>query len=425
MFMCFRASSSARWLVVPSTDAANGAPQGLTPRRCGVTSTPEMTVPLRVLHIVHQIHAGGLERMVELLVRHINPDSFDVEVMCLSQWSEVADRLSNTAMVLRGPRQSRAALIYPRSLARAIAKRDPHVVHCHSGVWYKAARAARMAGVRWVVHSEHGRRHPEPFLDPFIDRRAARHTDVIVAVSRPLEAYLRRRIVGPDSALVVIPNGVDTDSLTPGPPDRDFFRLLGITQGAKVIGSAGRLEPVKGYEGMLRAFKELCSLPGLSEDAPYLVIAGDGSQRPRLESLARQLQVHSRVRFVGWKDDLKGFYRSLTIFTLASQSEGTSVGLLEAMSCGVCPVVTDVGGNAGVLGPDLAHRLVPAGRPAALAAAWRRSLQDDNARDRDSKVGRARVKEDFGLARMVEAYQRLYAMAPQCPVTSLAPRESR
>jgi glycosyltransferase involved in cell wall biosynthesis len=78
------------------------------------------------------------------------------------------------------------------------------------------------------------------------------------------------------------------------------------------------------------------------------------------------------------------------------------------MSSGVCPVVTDVGGNRAVLGPDLAHRLLPPSAPEQLAESWRDALRDAPRRISDGAKARARVVERHGVASMVAAYERLY-----------------
>jgi glycosyltransferase involved in cell wall biosynthesis len=96
---------------------------------------------------------------------------------------------------------------------------------------------------------------------------------------------------------------------------------------------------------------------------------------------------------------------------MSSRSEGTSVSLLEAMSAGLCPVVTDVGGNAAVLGDGLRHRLVPTERPDALATAWLDALTDCERRQADGAAGRVRVTQKFPLDTMVQEYERLYERA--------------
>jgi glycosyltransferase involved in cell wall biosynthesis len=78
------------------------------------------------------------------------------------------------------------------------------------------------------------------------------------------------------------------------------------------------------------------------------------------------------------------------------------------MSAGLCPVVTNVGGNAAVLGEALRHRLVPPNDAEGLAIAWQNALSDQARRESDGGVARARVIESFALEAMVRSYERLY-----------------
>jgi glycosyltransferase involved in cell wall biosynthesis len=138
------------------------------------------------------------------------------------------------------------------------------------------------------------------------------------------------------------------------------------------------------------------------------VLAGDGSEREKLAAEARAAGVSDGVHLLGWRDDLADLLGLFTLFTMSSRSEGTSVSLLEAMSAGLCPVVTDVGGNRDVLGPELEHRLVPPLDPAALASAWEAALSDPIRRGNDGAAARTRVLAHFDLRRMVDAYAALY-----------------
>jgi len=141
---------------------------------------------------------------------------------------------------------------------------------------------------------------------------------------------------------------------------------------------------------------------------PVLVVVGDGAERGRLGVLAQRLGIADGVRLLGWRDDVDDLHAMFDLFTLASRSEGTSVSLLEAMSAGLCPVVTDVGGNGAVLGDILGHRLVPEGDAAALAVAWQRALDGPDGRRRDGAEARSRAVDRFGLGEMVRTYQALY-----------------
>jgi glycosyltransferase involved in cell wall biosynthesis len=203
-------------------------------------------------------------------------------------------------------------------------------------------------------------------------------------------------------------NGVDTELFAPRPDDGSLHRELGLLPSRPIIGSIGRLEFIKGYDIVVEAFRELGSR-GPGAESPALVIAGDGSASGELHTRIRRHGLEGDVKLLGWRSDLLRLYSGFTLFTMGSRSEGTSVSLLEAMSVGLCPVVTDVGGNRAVLGPALAHRLVPPEDPIALAAAWRQALADPAGRASDGAAGRRRVEQAYAQSTMIRAYEALYA----------------
>jgi glycosyltransferase involved in cell wall biosynthesis len=207
--------------------------------------------------------------------------------------------------------------------------------------------------------------------------------------------------------VVVVLNGVDAGAFAPTPDTGRLRQELGLAPSVPIVGSVGRLETIKGYEVLIKAFA-LVQQQWLGEAAPVLILAGDGSERPRLETLATQLLIRPRVHFLGWRDDLRDLLSCFDIFALASHSEGTSISLLEAMSAGVCPVVTDVGGNAAVLGPTLQHRLVRPNDAAALAHALIDGLCRSAARQSDARDARRRVLSAFTVDRVARDYESLY-----------------
>lgn len=297
-------------------------------------------------------------------------------------------------------------MIWPRGLIRTIRAIAPDVVHTHSGVWYKASLAARHAGVPRLIHTDHGRYHPDPWAARLLDGLAARRTDVVVAVSDALRRQLIATVVPRSSQVRVVVNGVDTARYRPGLDTGALRAELGLPDHGPVIGSIGRLDPIKAYDVMIQAFALLCAG---DQAAPTLVLIGDGPERGRLAELIEQQGLGGKARLAGWRKDVERVYPLLDVFTLSSWSEGTSLGLLEAMSSGVCPIVTDVGGSPAVLGERLRHRLVSPGDPAALAAAWRDALAHPERRAGDGAVARARVQEAFGLDTMVRTYERIYS----------------
>jgi glycosyltransferase involved in cell wall biosynthesis len=361
---------------------------------------------LRLLHVVDNLNYGGMERIIAELVRRADRDRFDVHVLALSYLGHFAEGLAEIATLHVAQPMSHLSILRPASLAHDIAAIAPDVVHIHSGVWFKAARAAAIARVPTRVYTDHGRQYPDPWLNRALDRTASARTHHVVAVSDPLRDHMRGFVADP-RRLTVIRNGVDTEHFAPRAPDGSLHGELGLDPSTPIIGSVGRLEPVKGYEVAVPAFAALMANWDC-KPRPVLVLIGDGSERQRLERDAARLGVAERIVFRGWRTDIERHLAEFALFTMSSHSEGTSVSLLEAMSSGLCPVVTRVGGNAAVLGEPLAHRLVPPNDPDALARAWREALDDRDARERDACAARRRVLDDYSLDAMVRAYEALY-----------------
>jgi glycosyltransferase involved in cell wall biosynthesis len=207
--------------------------------------------------------------------------------------------------------------------------------------------------------------------------------------------------------VVCIPNGIDTEVYRPRPDSGALRRELGLAPEVQIVGSIGRLEPIKAYDAMVAAFARF-SETDVGRRA-VLVIGGDGSERPALERQIDQLGVRGRVRLLGWRNDIHDLLSAFSLFSMSSRSEGTSISLLEAMSAGLPPVVTDVGGNSAVLGDALPHCLVPFGDTSALSAAWNRILATPDSQQAASALARRRVVDAFGVSAVARRYEQLYA----------------
>ncbi|RZV10895.1 glycosyltransferase involved in cell wall biosynthesis [Natrinema hispanicum] len=132
----------------------------------------------------------------------------------------------------------------------------------------------------------------------------------------------------------VIPNGIDTEKFSPAPNDSrdktETTELLFI----------GRLDPVKGIPTLLKSMKRLSRG---TDDKYHLTIVGDGTKRDEYERQCIELGIDTLVTFEGYQADVVPYYRSHDLFVLPSLSEGQPTVLLEAQSCGLPVISTDVG----------------------------------------------------------------------------------
>ncbi|HMR30436.1 MAG TPA: glycosyltransferase [Geminicoccaceae bacterium] len=210
--------------------------------------------------------------------------------------------------------------------------------------------------------------------------------DVVTANSRGAVETMRAWM--PASHLAYVPNPLRV------PPDPGTRRSR---SGPRFI-SVGRLVPQKRVDLVIEAFARLDGLDGWT-----LEVLGDGPERSGLDSLVALRGIAARVRFHGHVDPFSHLYAS-DIFVLASDFEGMPNALLEAMACGVVPIVNDATpGPLEFVEHDVTGLVVPAGDLGALAGAMRELATDELRRARLAAAARERM-EELALDHVLETW---------------------
>lgn len=321
---------------------------------------------MRVLHVITGLEAGGAEQWLRLLTRHSAADA-DVACLCNPGVVAAALRADGVRVTDLGMRGNRDLAAVPR-LVGIVRRGGYDLVHTHL---YRAqvygALAARLAGVRAVVSTEHS------LNDKLIegrptDRRGvrqlylagARLTARVIAVSEPVA----RRLVAwgvPARKVVVVPVGVETAAFAFDADARRAVRHeLGLAPDALVVGGVGRLVEPKRFDVLLRA---IAPLPAVS-----LLLVGDGPAREPLAALAAELGMAGRVRFVGQRLDVPRLLSAMDVFASPSPEETFGVALLEALAAGLPVVYVTAPALAGADHPGV-RRVEPT--PEAFTAALR------------------------------------------------------
>ncbi|OGL05275.1 MAG: hypothetical protein A3J45_04130 [Candidatus Rokubacteria bacterium RIFCSPHIGHO2_02_FULL_69_13] len=164
-----------------------------------------------------------------------------------------------------------------------------------------------------------------------------------------------------------------------------------------------RFHPIKGVRYLIEALPHVLQ----HEPAAYLVLWGDGPERPTLEARAQELGIADRVRLAGFQPDATRFLGMVDCFVLPSLSEGFSFALLEAMAAGRPIVATRVGGIPEVVRDAEQGLLVPAADPGALATAIVRVLRDEALAQGLGREARA-ASERYTLAAHAASLQQVY-----------------
>ena len=285
------------------------------------------------------------------------------------------------------------------SLVRALARRlkavgARSVVAHHLGPLIYGGAAARLAGIDGaLVYVEHDAWHYERSRDRFIIRLCnwllrPRFAAVSEALAQNLANIL------PGVHVDVIPPGIDTERFVPAGRNQACARL-GFSPEWKIVGTAGRLVPVKGQRLIIEAIR---SLPA----DVHAVLVGDGPEREGLAGRARELGVADRVHLLGHRDDLERILPAFDVFCLSSHAEGLPRSVMEAQSCDVPVVATDVGSLRDAVCPETGT-LVPPGDWQALATTLAAVL----ARPRKAGASRMFIEDRFSLRATQERFSRL------------------
>lgn len=370
---------------------------------------------IRVLQLATRLNVGGPARQILELAA-----SSDVKMSVAAGWPPEAEgELTDPRVevihlpLVRALSPATDAGAF-RAVRRLLVDQRPDVLHTHmakAGALGRAAVSSLRSGTR-TVHTFHGhvldgyfRRPAErAFLE--IERRLARRTDLLIAVSQEIRDDLLGLGIGRPEQWRVVPLGLDLQPFMAAERTGALRKLLEVPKEAPLIGMVGRLAPVKDHRTALLALREV-------PDA-HLAIVGDGELREELGRLATSLGLGNRVHFTGWWADIPSVFADLDIVLLTSTNEGTPVSLIEAAAAGVPVVATAVGGVPTVVHDGATGLLTGPGEPSAIATGIRTYLSDPDLRNRVRMAARQHVLARFSLVTAVENHADLYRELTAC-----------
>jgi len=376
--------------------------------------------PITVAYVVYNFHIGGLERCIARLSNHLDRGRFRPMIICLGvngtaeQWLEVDD--VEIVELHKKPSNDLSAVV---RLARTLRSHSVDVVHSHNwGTLVETVLARKMARTPVHVHAERGMELAamqtsglRKQLRGRVTRWALERSDHVVAVAEAVRSQVLHRCGGLKKTIEVIPNGVSRPPLdSQGPSRHEIRQQLGLSPEAVVMGSVGRLAPVKDFDNAIAATAQLVKA---GKDA-HLLLVGDGPLQTDLAAKADSLGITNHVHLVGRRDDVGNWLAAMDIYVNCSVNEGMSQSILEAMSTGLPLVVTDVGDN-GVLvgGATPVGLIVPARDTTALAGAFDQLIGDAEQRHSLGKLAEKRHRELYSLESLVRRYEDLYeALTP-------------
>ncbi len=367
---------------------------------------------MNVCHLASGDLWAGAEVQMYILVKALSTEpSVNISAIVLNP-GKLAEQLKSIGIDVSVFDESKHGFFQLRHLiTEKLRAKNIDILHSHR---YKenilAGMVKNRCAIKKLVQTVHGAAEPfggvkrikSGFINALNIYYSKKYFDRLIAVSNDLASQLTD--IYPAEKITAVHNSVDFSAVH-CPENRNKIKLeLGLSENDIIIGTAGRLVPIKAYD----IFIEMAvNIRKTQKNAKFLLV-GDGPLRNDLEKKTEELNISDSVKLLGFRDDIADIMNCMDIFVVSSHHEGIPMVVLEAMAMGKPVVSTKVGGLVEIIEHNKSGLLVDAVNANALADACLAILNDSNLKVSLSSGARNRIEEEFSSdiqkKRILEVY---------------------
>jgi len=368
--------------------------------------------PLRIGYITESYVMGGVERFTSSLINHLDKDEYEVVLICreLSAVDPLVEDVRERCQViyrteLLDEKHGISSIARIWKMRNVLKKLHLDLLHGQilggdGGRWMLLA--ARLAGVPVIltIHLELKEEYSK--CKKWLARNLERLASAYVCVSENGKQKLIVNAGMTPDLIFVIHNGVELKSST---ISRFNTRSKLSIENDVVAINIARIEYIKGQDILLEAIAKL------GGKAPLLLLAGDGEDREKIETKARDIGLKDdKVRFLGFRNDIPDLLAASDFFILPSRTEGLPLSILEAMASNLPIIATSIGGIPELVKDKEHGFLIPPDDVDALAEAIGLLTENSDLRDKLGENCAKQVEEHFSFDAMSKKYRELYEM---------------
>jgi len=361
---------------------------------------------MKIIEVSSDTNIGGAGKCLLTLLENFDYDKFEVKTVLPknSLLKPHIEKLGIEVIEVDGIADKSLDFGAVKELTQIFKREKPDLVHTHASM--SARIAAKRAGAK-IVYTRHSVFPPSKKISKglgkkingFVNNRLA---DGIIAVAEAAKENLTDTGVD-EKKITVILNGVD--GLERVGDTEKIRERFGVKNGEKVVSIVARLEDIKGHMYFIEAADEILkTVPNVK-----FFIAGTGSYENTLKEKVKSLGLCENVIFTGFISDVDKLMNITDIQANASYgTEATSLALLEGMSIGIPAVVSDFGGNPGVIKNGKNGLVVPKKNSHALAEGIKKLLTDSECYKKMSDGAVKIFNETFTAKAMTKNTEDLY-----------------
>jgi len=300
---------------------------------------------IKILHVIDHLGIGGAQTVIKNLVENTDDKKFKIFI-CALRTNPSSVLIKNQTINLRYGKYNPCSIFAIMKLCREY---DIDILHAHlQKSIINCLLVSYLRTIPLIVH-EHGaifRKGLFFSIYKLLLKLFHRKANVIIANSQATAQELMKKTGIEGNKIKVIYNGIDFSNFDSSRKSYEQIRTeLGISKTDTAIGFVGRLNKVKGVDLLIKAFALL-----LRKSSNYLlVLAGDGRERAKLESLAIKLGITNKVKFLGMRKDIAGLMSGFNIGVVPSRHESFGIAAVELMRMKVPIVSSGIDGLAGLI----------------------------------------------------------------------------
>ncbi len=362
---------------------------------------------IKLLHILRAMNVGGIETLVEGLLRNHDRGKFELRVLVLTEGGGAISRFEDIKDVpldrcIYSPPARKSFL---KEFERYLCSTQPNAIVCWFFPFhYFLSRVARRVGIKTFIVGVQNTQTVtgvQKFKNAFLARWSRRWIKTEVAASERVKLSIREQYCLNVDKVPVIRNGIDATLFLP----KDSVRRKGESESQVTVGMVARLDRIKDHDTLIRAIGIAShNFPGKIE----LQLIGDGPRRKELEVLAHEIEVRDIVDFMGTRDDVPDLLNGMDMFVFSTtDAEGLGNAMVEAMACELPVIATNTGACPEVVRDGQTGLLVPERDPQKLAEAIVFMAKNPSLRKQFGIRGREVVCADFNIYEVVRHYEEL------------------
>lgn len=293
-------------------------------------------VKRRILHVVYSLDPGGMENGVVNVSNSLEEDLFEVSILCLSHRGELAKRLHSSIQVIELKKRQGLDLGIIAKIYRLFSELKPDVVHSHNlgPLIYVVLPLIASHNSIQLIHGEHASLTKTDLAKKKILQRLVLYTycKMLHTVGREMTKHFNA-LYFVKSKVCTLQNGVDTQRFTPNLDKSNNKDVIHPKLKDKfVISLFARYGKYKGHAYVLDIFERIASI---HPNTVLMFVGGGGEREQAILKMVDDHQYRDRIICTGFQQDPVPYYRASSIVILASENEGLSNVMLEAMSCSV------------------------------------------------------------------------------------------